>query len=532
MRYELAHDSLARQVLDRVSAEAKARRQAELLVARAYDRYVERQVLLTLEDLDEIRPHEKSINFSPEEQTFIQQSKNALARAAKRKRQLVIAVISLLSAFLLFSIWQWQRSVAGAKALRSKVAYENGWVSRAFRLAQSAQRTLGTDESTQATINEVLQDIHASGLERDLVHDRPVQTLDLNSAEEYLLSTTKGNLAYVWDLQGQLRYTLDHPAEVLDGGFIPWGETLQSMTIAADSAAYFWDGSGKLIRKKKLEASIEGFDFNARHQLTLLWTESELVLLDTAGIPWPFDPAQENFIQAAFSPNEDDLLIATRDSVSSWWLEFVKIGRPQPRLVIPGKIRWANYIASDEVRMQVLVQFEDSTSRVFNNKGQLDTVTYYQYLNQQLKDFPYIMRFDFSTPGTEHPKTLFQTDSTSIRYWSAYRKHKDGERAGVFDFYTRYDLPILNTTFSHSDRYLLTASADGRVDLWDLNGGAIERFKRFRAQIRQAIFARDNAYLITTAQDRTIKIWQIGAVDEKAVNELLPYYNERLRSFE
>ena len=104
----------------------------------------------------------------------------------------------------------------------------------------------------------------------------------------------------------------------------------------------------------------------------------------------------------------------------------------------------------------------------------------------------------------------------------------DGGRVGVIDFYTRYDQAIINTTFSDVDQYLLTASTDGRVDIWDISSPTIERFKRWRAQIRLARFARNNTYLITSVLNDKIQIWQVNRKDQKTVKEIIEYYNDKL----
>jgi WD40 repeat protein len=527
MRYELAHDSLARQILDRVSGEAKARRQAKLLVARAHKRYLERKVLLTQEDLDELRPHEAAISFSAEEMQFITASKRALSRAARRKRQITIGIISILSLFLLFALWQWQRSLAGKKALQAKSAYEAGRVSQAFRLATSARNTPGVDGDTRETSREVLQDIYQSGLLRDLIHPAKVKALDVNPAEEYILSISQSPVAYIWDLQGKLRYQLEHPTEVRSGGFIPWEDDRQAMTVAGNTA-YFWDGQGKLRKEYALSSPIEGFDFNEQYQLSLIWNAHEVVLLDDSGTPWPFELPQDDLMHVTFSPNDNDLLLVSRDSVSSWWLEFIKLKQPKPRFVIRAEVRWADYVAADQVQLQTLIQFSDSTTRVFDAQGALDTSSYYQYLNRELQRLPTIQRFDFSPPGFNHPKTLLQTDSSSVRYWSAYRKQLGGERVGIIDFYTRYDEAVWSTSFSPGEKYLLTASADGRVDIWNIGEEVIERYKRFRAQIRTSRFIRDDRFLITSALDDKIQIWQVSAADDKSADDIVEFYDDRL----
>ncbi|PHN05856.1 WD40 repeat domain-containing protein [Flavilitoribacter nigricans] len=527
MRYELSHDSLARQILDRVSGEAKARRQAELLVARAHKRYLDKKILLNQEDLDEIRPHEKAINFSPGEQQLIRESKAALARAARRKRQIVIGVISILSVFLLIALWQWQRSVASTRALKAKVSYENGWVTQAFRHAQSAQNILVVDQDTRGTIREVLQDIYQSGLQYDLLHDQPIKGLDINPQEEYILSITAGTNAYVWDFQGKLRYLIEHPESPRKARFLPWGGSRELLTIAGNTA-YLWNGGGGQEWRYEMSGPILDFDFSIPNKTILLQTENDFILLDERGKAWNFALPPAPLIRASISPNGNELLLVWPDSVSSLPLSFAELGKPKKRFTIPGPVRDAQYIASDQIQMQVLVGFPDSTHLVFDISGKVDTFSFYKYLNQELARFPPVERFAFSAPGSTSPITLFQTDSVSIRFWSAYRKTKDGQRAGIIDFYTRYDLAILNTTFSPSGRYLLTASADGRVDIWEIEGAVKERYRRFRAQIRLAQFARDDAYLITSAGDRTVKVWRLNELKDRNAEEVIEFYEERL----
>lgn len=534
MRYELAHDSLARQILDRVSGEAKARRQAELLISRAYERYQERQVLLSSEDLDEIRPHEKTINCSGEERAFIRKSKDALARAARRKRQFLIGVISLLSAFLVFALWQWQRSVAGTKALRAKAAYEQGYPSTAFQLARSAYRTLGVDQATIGTIREVLDDIYTSGLELDLQHDQDVTSFDLHPSEEELLSITDGPEAVVWDIpSGEMAYRIAHPSDVLNGAFIPWENQSHTLTVGQDSTVYFWDQSGSPVRNVSFAAPVQGFLFNTKLQLILLWTENELSLLSDSTNIWTL-PLPPDIRQVDFSPNENYLMIANRDSISSWWIEFIKRGLPpQRRAIVKGEIKWAGFIASDASNPMILAQFANGANGVFDYKGTLDTVPHYGFLNDEfdlIEANGEIIRFDFSYPGFDHPKTLFQTDSTTVYYWSAYRISANGAPAGNLDFYTRYDQPITTTAFSKEDRYLLTASVDGRVDIWDIQTASIKRFKRFRAQIRQAEFMAQDRRLITRGSDNLIKIWSLNTVPKLEAEAILDHYDHRLKS--
>ncbi|MCB0630163.1 MAG: WD40 repeat domain-containing protein [Saprospiraceae bacterium] len=547
MRYELAHDSLARQILDRVSVEAKARRQAAQLVERAYRRYLERGILLTREDLDEIRPHEDGISFSPEELDFIKKSRAALERATRRKRQVVITIISALSIFLLFALWQWQRSVASTKALKANAAYETGYPSRAFRLAKSSNRTLGIDKDTKKMINGVLQNISASGLVRDLIHEQPVKTFDINPDETRILSITQGNSAYIWDLENyNILHTIEYPEEIREGAFLPWSDTGAFITLAGQNTAYFRNGDGTLAFQYQLSDPINGFVFSQRSKLVALWSAKEVVLLSdsTNILKLPEMPAGD-LIQVDISPNGNYLLLATEKGVRTWWIQYLQQGLPpQQRAVLDGAIKWSGFVASDLSNPVILVQYEDGSITTFDQKGQSgasndnDNPIFgnpeYSLFNTELKDLDSnlsVVHIDFSQPGYEHPKILFQPDSTTVYYWSAYREYSSGERAGSLDFYTRNDAPIIGTQFSKGDRYLLTASSDGRVDIYDISGSALRRYKRLRAQIRQARFIRQDNWLLGTSFDNTIKIWQLNTTKKTGIQQILNNYDTLLQVY-
>lgn len=110
MKYELAHDTLARQIFEKASVDAKARRKTQALVARAVERYQERQVLLTQDDLDEIRPFEKTIDFKAEELLLIQNSKKAIRKATQRRNFIIISVILVLAIALGVAVFEGLRA--------------------------------------------------------------------------------------------------------------------------------------------------------------------------------------------------------------------------------------------------------------------------------------------------------------------------------------------------------------------------------------------------------------------------------------
>src|SRR5690606_38641871 len=97
--------------------------------------------------------------------------------------------------------------------------------------------------------------------------------------------------------------------------------------IAADSTAYSWDGSGKLIRKYTFPEAIKGFDQSTQRRMVLLWGAHEVVLLTEAGEDLRLKGPPGELIQAGFSPNGDYLLLTT-------WQDHLTHSLPDPNPVI------------------------------------------------------------------------------------------------------------------------------------------------------------------------------------------------------
>ena len=97
MKFEVTHDSIAKQVNEKASTNAKARKKAKALVDYALRRYQERSILLTQDELDQVRPFQSVISFDAKEEKLITESQKALRKSARRKFILnAVLVVSLL----------------------------------------------------------------------------------------------------------------------------------------------------------------------------------------------------------------------------------------------------------------------------------------------------------------------------------------------------------------------------------------------------------------------------------------------------
>ncbi len=97
-RFELSHDTIARQVFDKASAEAQTRRKIEKYIRDRFAMYRERGSLLTRDDLDYIHPYLEAIRADREERAFIAESERAFRRKRNRLRVTVVGIIAVLAA--------------------------------------------------------------------------------------------------------------------------------------------------------------------------------------------------------------------------------------------------------------------------------------------------------------------------------------------------------------------------------------------------------------------------------------------------
>lgn len=137
LQFELAHDTIARQVFDKASLEARSRRKVEKFISERFSR----QAVLTEDDIDYIKPYLAQVNISEETNTYLQKGQRALWLAKRRRRLITSAVILILSVALGFAFYQ-NTQVKRQKEIAEKTAFALEYKSfdetQAFKYAQEA----------------------------------------------------------------------------------------------------------------------------------------------------------------------------------------------------------------------------------------------------------------------------------------------------------------------------------------------------------------------------------------------------------
>lgn len=86
MKYELIHDTIARQVFEKASTEARTRRKVERFIRERYEANQLRGAKLTQDDIDYINPYLAQVNITAEEAAFVEKGRKALLAGRRRRR--------------------------------------------------------------------------------------------------------------------------------------------------------------------------------------------------------------------------------------------------------------------------------------------------------------------------------------------------------------------------------------------------------------------------------------------------------------
>jgi len=105
-KYELRHDALATKIYEKITLVEKEILEIRQFVDNAFNSYRKRGVYLSSDDLNYIAPYESRLFLSRELSDYINDSRERLTRAKRRRRNMVLAsAIALLVILTGFTIW-------------------------------------------------------------------------------------------------------------------------------------------------------------------------------------------------------------------------------------------------------------------------------------------------------------------------------------------------------------------------------------------------------------------------------------------
>lgn len=471
LRYELAHDSIAKQVAEKASVEAKNRRKVKALIERGVERFNERQILLTADDLDIIKPFESNLYLSDAEQNLLKISRHKLHEEEIRKRNIRWAITSVLTIFLAFALLQWYRASEQRKEARFQAK-----IAQASLMASEAEKELNKARRQEA-----------------LIH----------AAEGYKILGEEAPAVVIQQLSDVFHAVFDEEAPLLahtytghsDGVF--WSDIterdgkLYMLSGSQDSTAHLWDREGNLLQEFRHKGTVSFVKFGKDE----IWTASADSISQTTAARWSWEgeklasfhhPPQVIWMDISY---KNDLVVTgSRDG-------SVKIWKHDGTLV-------KEISAHDKSVRVVRFSPDESQFATIGDDGrsflwELDGEQAVEYEGHRLG----IEMFDvhFSPDGK---KLLTASADNTAKLWTL-----GGELIATLDKHTE---DVRRVDFTSSGGGILTVGREGTAMLWDSTGNYIRDLDHHKKQIIYAAFSPDDERIITTCMDGSIHIVSIA----------------------
>lgn len=508
MRFELSHDIVARQVFEKASAEAQARRKIEKYIHDRHAMYRERGALLTQDDLDYVRPYLEAIQPDAAELAFIQASERAVRQKRNRVRLTVAGVMAILIAATVCSLiargearLQADRALARQVVARANASIDDGNLDVAGLLAREsgAESPLLTWHLKTSHIRAYLRG-HNEGVNA-VAHSRDGALLATGSWDDKIaLYAASSDYRLTAMLAG-------HTNDVLGVAFAPDAATLASASL--DSTVILWDVARRAPRMEPLrghKAPVNAVAFSPDGLLLASSSgDGEVILWNVADgsvlLRWQANSLDTQSI--AFSPDGKTLAAVGNDGIA---LRNVRT--------------MADVWRANPVQSAInAVVFSRDGGRIAAASRSGRVVLLDAARGRPLGEFaqPHVaVASALALSPDGNTLALGSWDGTVVQW--------DMERAGAFaapnaapvargeqrgPTLIGHTSPVLGISFSPDGATLASASEDGAVILWETSENPLAHasLTGHHGGALSVAFSADSKTLATLASDGAVRLW-------------------------
>ena len=206
------------------------------------------------------------------------------------------------------------------------------------------------------------------------------------------------------------------------------------------------------------------------------------------------------FMSSNFSP--DGSLIATTSHDKVAWIWHATAPNCKDRILLQGHTDAVSSAAFSHDGMRIVTASEDGTTIIWEG-----TITASEArIHWKTVGHPRIWNHKLS--GAE-----FSPDGKSILVsaWDGFVAMADMEAAGQVRVLQDANRPsVWSARYNRDGKYLITASADGSVVVYNASSGTAYSFLPRQSQpVNSAAFSDDGDYIVTASADNTARIWDI-----------------------
>lgn len=529
-QYELTHDTIARQVFDKASTEARTRRKVERYVRERYAALHERGAKLTQDDIDFVTPYLGQVNISSEEMAFVEQGRQDLTRKRRVTRILVGAIIALLLFLTVMAI---------ANSLK---ATENEAI--AIVNAQEALDAKRQDSLRAIDLGLALVKADSATLRAEVA-----QRADSLKAIELGLALSEANLQRL----AAERRTLELQARSLaeEAANLPREEREVALRLAQE--AYEMCASPPALVKKKLAEifyrqlgseehvaeplPMASFirerysrfcdaQYSPDGQYVLVDYGPNLALFHADGqLIWKLPDAGQTWA-VQFAPNSQWIAFPNQEVVEVWSVDQQHITTLEGHETLIQSITF-----SPDSKKIVTCAMNDSIAKVWGLDGRFlfnlnghhgqvyssafsadgefiatasedRTVIIWDSEGQFVTQLPDHEKRVTSIQFSPNKELLFTTAQGQVgRLWNT-----EGDLVATFDSTYNVD----KAQFSPDGEKILTSEFRGNISLWDLDGNLLSTFDDCRGTISALGFSPDGRLICAASSDDRAKVWDLA----------------------
>jgi WD40 repeat protein/serine/threonine protein kinase len=340
-----------------------------------------------------------------------------------------------------------------------------------------------------------LWDIEARELRSTFVgHDRCVNSIASLPEGKFILSGSEDKTLKLWCVaRGNCLQTFSDHTRAVQSVCLS-GDGKLALSGSSDNTLKLWDTStGECLRtfightnsvQSVYFSPDDKFAFSASLDATLrLWDVATGRCLHT------FIGHEKAIFSICLSADGRIALSGSLDTTIRMW----SIGYPSPSYFAP--IRLCQVIETERlIIINRAYQQELAAAKISLAKGDMES--YAQHIANAR-----------TIPASEKNEELFKLWTHLYRYFSRHSL-KNAWEDSIFVEHGSYRVTSINCSFD--GRLVLSASADGKILLWNLESKQIVReFKGHEIGDITAYLSRDAKYILSGSFDKTLKLWDV-----------------------